>query len=394
MMTNINADGTRESRSLRAVIESHPRLSACSGTANARWLTGLTALLLGAALVTAPNASATAPTHGAGGAVAAGHELPAGPLSTLDAVNDRGVVAGMNTLGHAATWNPTTNQELDLGLLPDSYNSQALALNNHGDAAGVSRARLDASYDMHAFCWTSRGGMTDLGTLGGRFSTASAINDHRSVVGYSSLANSQASHAFLWTPRGGIVDLGTLPGTTDSVATDINDHDQVVGYSYALITDPTGQHQVTHGFQWTSRTGMTDLGTLGGDDVQAAAINDKGAVAGTATTTAGSPHVFSWTQRGGITDLGTIGQQNITVRGLTDTGAITGSRQGGPSPDIIRAYLFTPRHGFQDLGLPTSDQGTSFANAMNNKGRIVGSVREGDLNTPYRNFIWQADHLH
>jgi hypothetical protein len=65
----------------------------------------------------------------------------------------------------------------------------------------------------------------------------------------------------------------------------------------------------------------------------------------------------------------------------------------GPSEDIIRAYLYTPSHGFQDLGLPTSDQGTSFADAMNNHGRIIGILRDGDLNTAYRTFIWQADHL-
>jgi hypothetical protein len=86
-------------------------------------------------------------------------------------------------------------------------------------------------------------------------------------------------------------------------------------------------------------------------------------------------------------------QQVLTVTGMTNTGAITGSRQVGQAPDIIRAYLYTPNHGFQDLGLPTSDQGTSFANAMNNNGRIIGTLRDGDLNTADRTFIWQADHL-
>ena len=391
-MTNTRACRARKCRPSTAVTERHPRLLMGSAAISVRWLIGLTAVLLVAVLVSAPGASATGSAHGAGQPAASGHELPAGPLSTLDAINDRGVVAGTDTLGHAATWNPATNRVIDLGLLPESYGSQALALNNRGDAAGVSRARLDASYDMRAFRWTSRGGMADLGTLGGRFSTAAAINNRGNVVGYSNLADCQTSHAFLWTPRRGMLDLGTLPGTTSSVATDINDRDQVVGYSYALISDSTGQHQVTHGFQWTSRGGMTDLGTLGGDDVQAAAVNDRGVVAGTSTTADGSRHVFTWTRRTGIRDLGTMGEQNITVRGLTNTGVITGFRQVGPSPDPTRAYLFTPRNGFQDLGLPTSDLGTSFANAMNNELRIVGSVRDGDLNTPYRNFIWQVGH--
>lgn len=153
-MTNTRASRAEECRRSTAVTRRHPRLSMGSGTISVRWLIGLTAVLLGAVLVAAPGASATVPAHWAGHPAASGHELPAGPLSTLDAINDRGVVAGTNTLGHAATWNPATNREVDLGFLPASYGSQALALNNRGDAAGVSRARLDAPYDMRAFRWT------------------------------------------------------------------------------------------------------------------------------------------------------------------------------------------------------------------------------------------------
>ena len=54
--------------------------------------------------------------------------------------------------------------------------------------------------------------MIDLGTLGGASSGAEAVNDSGQVVGGSQTA-SGANHAFLWTQAGGMVDLGTLGGT-------------------------------------------------------------------------------------------------------------------------------------------------------------------------------------
>ena len=64
--------------------------------------------------------------------------------------------------------------------------------------AGAITARAQAE-------WT----VTDLGTLGGLFGDAEAINDAGHVVGESSLSG---DHAFLWTPAGGMIHLGTLGG--------------------------------------------------------------------------------------------------------------------------------------------------------------------------------------
>jgi probable HAF family extracellular repeat protein len=71
--------------------------------------------------------------------------------------------------------------------------------------------------------------MVDLGTLGGNFSEALAINDRGQVVGRSTTA-SGVWKAFLWTAKGGMVDLGTLGGNSGQ-AHAVNSRGQIIGDS-------------------------------------------------------------------------------------------------------------------------------------------------------------------
>jgi probable HAF family extracellular repeat protein len=145
---------------------------------------------------------------------------------------------------------------------------------------------------------------TDLGQLRpGDYTEALAINDSGQVVGYGYGGSSGANpiHPFSWTAAGGMIDLGTLGGT-DAMAVAVNARGEVIGWSQ-LTGDTT-----VHAFLWTATGGMVDLGTLGGSWTIAYAINDSGQVVGWSQR-AGSTvlRAFSWTAAGGMVDPGRWG---------------------------------------------------------------------------------------
>jgi len=107
--------------------------------------------------------------------------------------------------------------------------------------------------------------VTDLGTLGGDFSEALAVNDSGQVVGWA--PNSRGyPRAFAWQ-NGAMADLGTLGGPS-SWACGISNSGQVAGYAY---TSNPGYHA----FLWQSGSPNCDLRAG-----NASAINESGQVLG------------------------------------------------------------------------------------------------------------------
>lgn len=204
--------------------------------------------------------------------------------------------------------------------------------------------------------------VTDLGTLGGTFAYAFRINEAGQVVGASTTAAGD-EHAFLWTDRKGMIDLGTLVGSTASVAWGINDQGVVVGE----VDLPSGH---TRAFLWTASKGMRDLGTLGGEDALAQGVNNKGEVVGFSTLASGGPtHGFLWTAERGMTDVGTFSGTNTRLRTIDNAGT-TGAGSGNAGSGHAHAVLWHPSTGFQDLGTLGNDP--SYAARINDSGQVVG----------------------
>jgi probable HAF family extracellular repeat protein len=285
------------------------------------------------------------------------------PLTEATALNDRGQVAGYAHLGtvdehHAYLWQDGILTDLG-NLAPASADPRAIFtvpgdLNNRGQVVGSSETAEGT--EPHAFLWQD-GKMSDLGTLWGIASSATAINERGQVVGSAAInAVPDLQHAILWDD-GLIIDLGTLGGS-ESWAADINNQGQIVGAS-DLPSDP--HTRVRHAVLWEGGV-MTDLGALGGVGSEAYAINDRGQVIGRIEMASGPAHAFLW-EAGTMIDLGAFVLEGINERGQ----AVGYSPEGAP----IRwqAGVVT------ELEMPAAAL-EGRAREINARGEIVGTVFE------------------
>jgi probable HAF family extracellular repeat protein len=225
--------------------------------------------------------------------------------------------------------------------------------------------------------------VTDLGSLapGGivDVSFGYALNSLGEVVG-SSYTPQGLIHAFLWTPASGISDLGTFGGQT-SIAWGINDSQQVVGQADLASG-------FTHAFLRTSRQGMQDLGTLGGPSSYAHAINRLGQVVGEAFRADGNDHAFLWTQAGGMIDLGTLGGSQSVAYAVNDLGQVVGSSSTA-GEGSTHAFLWTQQRGMRDLGVIKSYLG-SLALGINHLGQVVAYSGTMELYQYTYGFEWNS----
>lgn len=91
-------------------------------------------------------------------------------------VGDAFPVGPMEPRSHATLWK--NGVAMDLGVLPGQVYSRANGINAIGQVVGYSGLQRDSA-ESRAFVWTSQTGMIDIGTLGGAYAQAYAINDGR-----------------------------------------------------------------------------------------------------------------------------------------------------------------------------------------------------------------------
>src|SRR4029077_14908622 len=129
----------------------------------------------------------------------------------------------------------------------------------------------------------------------------------------------------------------------------------VLSACLAMALAPLASAQKYHAFIWNSSTGMTDLGTLGGDTSYANGINDSGEVVGYSYLAGDTnPHAFAWTATGGMVDLGTLPHGPTSFgEAVNSAGEIAG--EGDDSRLLQVPFFWSPSHGFRSLGAPDGD---------------------------------------
>src|SRR6516164_1383492 len=179
--------------------------------------------------------------------------------------------------------------------------------------------------------------------------------------------------------------MGSLGGGfTDATA--INAGGQVTGYSNTdkqiQVSCPPQKYgqpkkcfePIQHAFLFSNGT-MTDLGTLGGIGSEGLAINDSGEVVGVTQTKAGTSDAFLWNGTR-MTDLGPLSQ--FYPHGINDSGQIAGTcNQSSPCVDSNGAFTTLP----DPPGLTCSG-----AAAINNNGQVLGSC--GDPSGNSHGVVW------
>jgi len=283
--------------------------------------------------------------------------------STSMIVGDAFQIGPMEPRSHATLWKDGI--PMDLGVLKGQVYSRANGINAMGQVVGYSGLQRDST-ESRAFVWSSQTGMVDIGTLGGAYAQAYAINDVGYITGASQtqgMGPMLTTHAFIYRlptppyPRfNRIIDLGVLGGVS-SYGTAINSYNHVAGYSTISTKDDR-----VHAFLHDGRK-MIDLGSLGGpgnrwgsDFSVALGINSSDQVVGyTYLLAVGEMPIqqvaFLWSRNsdgsGQMVNLNTLlywGAKDyllFSATGINDRGQIAATAYYMPT-GAVRAVLLTP----------------------------------------------------
>jgi probable HAF family extracellular repeat protein len=232
-----------------------------------------------------------------------------------------------------------------------------LAINNRGEIVGYSAAPVPGQpYDAyHPFLWQN-GTMTDLGLdmgnpPGSAYTEAEAINDKGVIIGTG------PGSLQMW--KDGV----RAPLGFQGRAEDVNKSGTIVGSYY------TGSATQAYVYQDGA---FSALGTLGGTNSSASAVNDFNVVVGSSQLAGDASSRAFISYRGFIVDLGTLGG-NSGAADINNRGTIVGTYQdasGAWKAWIIDRARMRPLFD-ATVNVPPGNQ---YVAAINDQGTVTGNI--------------------
>jgi probable HAF family extracellular repeat protein len=303
--------------------------------------------------------------------------LPGGSFTSAVAINNAGQVAGTADDGrggfiqdhggpYAVIWNNAVPSYLAGS--PDTFFATVGGMNNDGLVAGsvfmiapfVAGANFSSSYDdSHAIAT----GINDLGVVIGAVFGFGCV-----FIGPDISAGPAYGLQLLSGPFGD----GAFGANAEPLG--INNAGEIVGISYSENLSGTDFISTSRATRWSNGQ-VYDLGTLGGENSGATAINGRGWTIGWAYL--GNNHFMHaalWEPTTTAYDLGTLGGQNSTALGINLEGDVAGAAQ--TVWGVWRAVLWTHKHFLavdlnSEIGQKTNDITLTSAVATNDRCQVA-----------------------
>lgn len=292
------------------------------------------------------------------------------PGSAGEGLNDAGLAVGwakrpIDSVIAPVAFGPGGPVELEIP--QHAWAGLAHAANSAGAAVGSVTLPGDFGPRDFATLWIN-GRSTNLGTLGGEFSVAHAINDAGQIVGQSEAAD-RGTVAFIW--KNGIMTALEGLGGGDAEARDINESGLIAGWAWSNFNREAVLWKDGNVWRVLSRSG-------GVSSAFANAVNESNLVAGRVTYPDFRTLPASWDDAGLTVLRMPNGQTYGDASDVNDAGLIVGwtSSGGHGGGGSQSAVLWDAGHPFKltDLAqqVPAGWR-IEWAMEINERGQIVGT---------------------
>ena len=204
------------------------------------------------------------------------------------------------------------------------------------------------------------------------------LNNHGVTVGF--WVNGQGANHGFYAVNGRHfrqVDFPTANNANPQVdqLLGVNDSDVAVGF----YTDAQGNN---HGYSYSIATHrFRPINVSGDTDVTAAAINDRGAVAGFAKNSAGTMEAFLKEPNGRLVRLNFPGASATQAFGVNNGDEVVGQYTVGTGSNAAtHGFVWAPGLGFENVDDPNGIGATTI-NGVNDRGDLVGFYTDSGGNT-------------